>query len=721
MGATPVTPPHVGDASTLVVSPDADVCVEIAKTSGRPNSGHHNVNHFVRLSEGLARHVDHQPGTAVTVRVPRHDALVVVVRTWEDEGEILRAAGRALPHVPEFLHAGSGFAVLGYVAGIPLSRYCGNGKPVPPDLIDALARLLAQMAVVRETGQLPSLPTDWPADGDTRGFLRRLASTTNDLVVEGNWQAFGALFRELRVPRNALARFAESLPPMTARPFSMLHCDLHCGNVIVSHGQRPPLFVVDWELASYGDPLHDLAIHMVRTRYPRDQWDAVVHAWKQAMAFVRPEAMAGTDEDLGLYLAFERLQSVFSDVMRAARSLEGTFDQKRLDEATDVVSGALKAARRTLGFRRVRSRAKIAKILRRWRAARRAAVCPTPAWHADRRVPEHPHFPRSAVDEVLRLETEAPARRVFAGSTHQNTLIDVPGIGFPVMLRRKLRDASRLERGLLSEHAVLRIIKESPDVAAPEVLALGMTAERELFVVHTYEGPRDGTPVHPVHGLRPHEADALVDQLVALSRVDGAHVDPTACGINFYDGLRDQLVNLVRNLPEETQDMVRILGLPEADRLHDILSLQHVEPQPSSLLHGDLNPWNLVRRNDRLALTLIDWERALVGDPLYDLVRHLQLTPNSREIRGRMLRRWAKAMGRGSGSDLYADFNAYRQMEIARAAYVDLHRLVSGEGLHTPGGRSAVDSYMTTHVKAIGALGLLRYLPENPYLTLPLH
>ncbi|MGJ3560120.1 phosphotransferase family protein [Streptomyces sp. INA 01156] len=55
--------------------------------------------------------------------------------------------------------------------------------------------------------------------------------------------------------------------------------------------------------------------------------------------------------------------------------------------------------------------------------------------------------------------------------------------------------------------------------------------------------------------------------------------------------------------------------------------MSHRKP---SLLHGDLNPWNLVRRGDAFALTLIDWEMALVGDPLHDLVRHMHLTPTRR-------------------------------------------------------------------------------------------
>ncbi len=51
-----------------------------------------------------------------------------------------------------------------------------------------------------------------------------------------------------------------------------------------------------------------------------------------------------------------------------------------------------------------------------------------------------------------------------------------------------------------------------------------------------------------------------------------------------------------------------------------------------------------MRRDDALALAIIDWEMALVGDPLYDLVRHMNLTPTRPEIRDRMFRRWERLL-----------------------------------------------------------------------------
>ncbi|WP_051828067.1 aminoglycoside phosphotransferase family protein [Streptomyces bicolor] len=694
---------------------------------GQATKGHHNQNYVFPLTENVAWLVGREAGTSVTVRVRRADALPVVIRTWENEAEILDAIKGVLPHVPECLVKGDGFALHSYVKGVPLSSVCGNGKPVDTLLIRALAELLAQMSQVRR-GALPPLPAAWPRnDMDSQGFLQTLAQMADRQIRRPNWLTFGGLFAALGIPEDALIRLAERVPAMARRPYSLLHADLHRDNLIVSYGGDPPLICVDWELATYGDPLHDLATHLVRMQYPSDQWGEVVEAWVAAMREIRPAAVSGVAKDLRHYVAFEQAQSVYPDVMRAARSLEESFTQKRLDEATAEVHRALMAAQGPLRLRNVPSKAEIEGALFRWLASRserdirgRGLIAKAFDWKPDRRVPEHPDFPASAVRKALRAEGAAPAGRVFKGTAHLNTVVRVPGVGFPVVVRRKLTDVCRRERSFLSEHAVLQAIEKSQvDVAVPRILALGEGYQSDPFSIQTYVGQRDidGPPSHPEHGLLPHEADGLVDQLCALTDVDYKQVDPAAGEGGFFQWLRNQLVDLVRDLPKESQQLARLLGLPDAERLQLILSRHEVSHREPSLLHGDLNPWNLVRRDDRLALTIIDWEMAVVGDPLYDLVRHMHLTPTRPEIRDRMFRRWEGRLAPEYTAEWRRDWRVYRWIEIVRSAYVDLDRLVTGASLDAPNVRRAVDSYAMTLAAAIGSLGLPIRPTVNPYLA----
>ncbi|MBL3668812.1 aminoglycoside phosphotransferase family protein [Streptomyces sp. M2CJ-2] len=666
-------------------------------------------------------------GTPVTVRIRRAEALSVVIRTWRSEQEILDAVSRTLPHMPEVLARGHGFAIHSHVEGVPLSSLGGNGEPVDTPMVQELARLLARTAQVRRTG-LPPLPSVWPSnDTDSQGFLRTLTRLADHRIRRPNREAFGGLFTALGVPEDALTSLAGRVPAMARRPYSLLHADLHRDNVIVSSTGDPLLIGVDWELATYGDPLHDLATHLVRMRYPEHQWSAVVDSWADAVREVRPAAVNGLGKDLRHYLAFERAQSVYPDVMRAARSLEETFTQEKLDEATAEVRRALESASEPLRLRRVPGEREIERALFRWLAARgghhrtgRGPNARALTWEPDRRLEQPADFPGSAVREALALEGAAPAGRVFKGTAHLNTVVRVPSTGCAVVVRRKLPDVCSRERGILSEHAVLRLIEEAlVPVAVPRALALGVSHPDDPFAIHTYEGPAGAgrPPNHPVNGLLPHEADALVDQLCALTGVDYTPLDPLAREGGSYPSLKDQLVLLVAELPERSQRLARHLGLPDADRLRQILSRHEVSHRKPSLLHGDLNPWNLVRRDDAFVLTLIDWEMALVGDPLYDLVRHMHLTPTRPEIRERMFRRWERGLPAEYTRGWRKDWQVYRWLEIVRSAYVDLDRIVTGASLDAPNVQRAVDTYAVTLAVATGSLGLTVRTTADPRLA----
>ncbi|MFD7277886.1 phosphotransferase [Streptomyces sp. NPDC059862] len=730
VGAPPVPRTVLGER-TAVAAPDAVLreFVASAEAHGRLSSGHHNRNHLVPLPEHVARLLGREPGTRVTVRIRRRDALPVVIRTWQDEARILRAVGSVLPHVPQCLAKGDGFEIHSYADGVPLSSVCDYGKPVDPLLIGALTELLAQMTRVRRRA-MPPLPPRWPGNGsDRRDFLRTLALLADRQIRQPNWTAFGGLFTALGIPEDALIRLGGRVPAMARRPYSLLHADLHRDNLIVTYDGDPPLICVDWELATYGDPLHDLATHLVRMRYPSFQWAEVIEAWAVAMGRTCPAAVNGLAKDLRHYLDFERAQSVYPDVMRAAKALEGSFDQKSLDDASAAVHSALVAAEEPLGLSAVPSLEDIESILYRWRASRTPAGAPgrvphVVEWEPDPRMPVRTDFPPQAVTEALREEGAAPASRVFKGTAHLNSVVWVQGVDFPVVVRRKVANVCRREPSYLSEHAVLRAIERSgAEVAAPRALALGRSYRGEPFAIHTYVGPYADSgdlvppPQHPVDGLRPYEADRLADQLCALTRVDYTEVDRTAGEGGFHAWLCDQLVALVRDLPKESQQLARELGLPEANRLREILSRNRVTHRRPTLLHGDLNPWNLVRRNDDLALTIIDWEMALVGDPLYDLVRHMHLTPTRPEIRERMFRRWEGRLPVEYTRDWRKDWPVYRWIEIVRSAYVDLDRLVTGASLDAPNVRRAVDSYAMTLAAATASLGLPVRSAVNPYLT----
>ncbi|MES5821604.1 aminoglycoside phosphotransferase family protein [Streptomyces sp. RG80] len=678
---------------------------------------------MVRPLTGYADLVGVEIGQPVTVRLPIPAALPVVIRTWQDEAAILNSIRRFLPQVPQCLVKRDGMTILSYVEGVPLSSICPNGKRVDRDLVSALAGLFADMAQVPRQ-YLPPLPLSWPRSSkNSKAYLRTLAAAAEEQIRRRNWGKFGGLFAMLGIPEDAMTQFAERVPTLIRRPFSLLHTDLHRDNVIVSYHGDPPLICVDWELASYGDPLHDLATHLIRMQYPADQWQEVINAWSQAMGRRNGNAVEGIDRDLDHYLAFERAQSVYPDVMRAATSLGSSGQQRDLDAATHAVHLALMVAEEPLRLKKVPDRSEIERTLFRWNESHgvktglERTVVPV-TWKRDRRVPPHPDFPEEAVSQALFQEGAASADRVFKGTAHLNTAVEVPGVPFQVMVRRKVGAANSRERRFLNEHAVLMAIERSKvAVHAPRVLALGTSGLDEPFTIHSYVGTGVGSPDHPENGLRPQEADDLVDQLYALTQVDCSELDAIE-GQDFYWELQYELVRMVNELPKATSEVARELGLPSSYRLMEILGRHNVVPRRPALLHGDLNPWNLVRREEG-GLTLIDWEMAMIGDPLYDLVRHMHLTPTRPEIRERMFSRWYISLPDEYTKGWYQDWRVYRWMEIVRSAYVDLDRLVTADSLDAPNVRRAVDAYSRTLADATAALGLpdRPRRPANPYLA----
>ncbi|WP_189110551.1 aminoglycoside phosphotransferase family protein [Streptomyces camponoticapitis] len=697
-----------------------------ALAEGVRQRGHHNDNFLVAPTAELAAPLGLEPGAQVMLRRRHPGVLPVVLRTWLDESEILRSIKGRLKYVPECLVRMDEFAVHSYVEGVPLSTICSDDRPVDSRLLRALAGVLAEMTAVRRA-HLPGLPASWPRDGATRSFLRTLAVLTDRQVRQPNRAEFGGLFAALGVPEEVMGDFAGRVPTMQPRPFSLLHTDLHRDNVILSYFKpKAPLICVDWELASYGDPLHDLATHLVRMRYPAEQWDDVKEAWALAMRDTRPQAANGLETDLQHYLDFERAQSVYPDVMRAAQSLGRAPEPVGLERATEAVRAALELARGPLRLSAIPQPAEIGKALYRWYAAQpgRAAQVLHPVgvvpWVADEEVLRWSGYPMEAVSQVLSAEGAAGAEHVFKGTGHLSTVVKAGRGGETVVVRRRLDDSNRRERRFLDEHLVLHALEPvRARVRAPEVLARGISGFDDQFVIHSYVGPADGTPPeHPVDGLGLREADDLVDQLCALTDVPTHGLGPDVVHGDFYQWLSGRLIEMVADLPKESLRLAGALGLPNANRLHELLvGRRYVSPRTSALLHGDLNPWNLIRNETHDGLTIIDWEMAMVGDPLYDLVRHLHLTPHGAQTRERMLGRWSKRLDPEFTRGWEEDWRFYRWMEIVRSAYIDLDRLLTGESLDTPNVRRAVDSYSLTLSSATASLGLRARLLANPYLA----
>lgn len=99
--------------------------------------------------------------------------------------------------------------------------------------------------------------------------------------------------------------------------------------------------------------------------------------------------------------------------------------------------------------------------------------------------------------------------------------------------------------------------------------------------------------------------------------------------------------------------------------------------RPFCLLHGDLHRENLlIDAGGRL--WAIDWELAMIGDPLYDLATHLYLTHYPQDQERRMAREWSRIVERVRPGSSYAwegDLPRILDFKKAQSVVTDVIRL----------------------------------------------
>ncbi len=134
------------------------------------------------------------------------------------------------------------------------------------------------------------------------------------------------------------------------RPFRLLHTDIHRKNMILADGRT---YFLDWELALWGDPVYDLAVHLHKTAYQPDEHDTLLDRWAHA---VPGAASDGWETDLPIYLAHERVKSAIVDTVRYTKLLTGPpLPAGQRQALLDKLVGKLTAAHQVWQTRRPRT------------------------------------------------------------------------------------------------------------------------------------------------------------------------------------------------------------------------------------------------------------------------------------------------------------------------------------------------------------------------------
>ncbi|RVU17076.1 aminoglycoside phosphotransferase family protein [Streptomyces antnestii] len=308
-------------------------------------------------------------------REPRSGLLWFDRRCFTAEEPLLRALKGRVSRIPEVVEV-EGTPLQRFIEGSTLGSLHEQGRPAPADISGQLGAVFHEMAVVRpESLSIARNCTkeDQAPEGDSAEFLERLIRFTEKQVYQKNQERFGGLFTSLGLDGEAFTRLRKHVLGMVERPFCLLHADLHRENLIVDPAAR--LWVIDWELAMFGDPLYDLATHLYLMRYPQEQVQEVVDAWRDSVEDVRKGSSRGWEKDLPLLIDYKSAQSVYTDVIRSATKLgaspvrDGSLLRLTAVKLHDIVS----AATVPLGLESVPSADRIADELARWLAGQATA------------------------------------------------------------------------------------------------------------------------------------------------------------------------------------------------------------------------------------------------------------------------------------------------------------------------------------------------------------
>lgn len=300
------------------------------------------------------------PDGPVNVRIPIDGADVMDLRLWREE-EVLPAIAPYVAEAPRLLYTSAhpAFQVHQFIAGKVLNDLAPRGVPVPGHVPADVIRLLSQLVEV-PAERLPTLPPNWPTGTDTAGFGGKLSDLTR-WVYATLAKDYGPLYTALRIPTDPVAVADAAWSILTARPLVCVHADIHRKNMIIDEGRT---VFLDWELALWGDPVYEMAVHLHKMSYLPDEYNRILTLWVDALP---PHYTLGWERDLGIYLAHEQIKSAIVDSVRYAQLfVDPSLAPEPEPELVGKLTEKLNNAYRRWGITPAADQATVEAVLRQW-------------------------------------------------------------------------------------------------------------------------------------------------------------------------------------------------------------------------------------------------------------------------------------------------------------------------------------------------------------------
>lgn len=244
----------------------------LSTSTGHPGmrGAHHEVSVF---GDDTGSYVVRTPRLAAADRRSRP---LLDVATWP-EAALLAAIGPHLPFVPQLVHVGEESATYRYIDG-------AHPEAGTAALAGAMGRAMGEVAALDAVilAELPQL-------GGRAGITSCGGSSAALAIVdraEAVWvyrfRRYCTLYVELGFPDQPFAGLRPRVATLAPRQNTLVHNDLNRENILLTSSG---VALLDWELASLGNPLSDVAGHLVKMEraeglgYSSSAEQSLVAAW----------------------------------------------------------------------------------------------------------------------------------------------------------------------------------------------------------------------------------------------------------------------------------------------------------------------------------------------------------------------------------------------------------------------------------------------------------
>ena len=229
---------------------------------------------------------------------------------------------------------------------------------------------------------------------------------------------------------------------------------------------------------------------------------------------------------------------------------------------------------------------------------------------------------------------------------------------------------------MLSENMVLKYLQDY-DLNIPQLLFYD---ERNNILLEKYIEGETLDKKFSVEAMIPKtilsEISEIMGKLhsVNLSRFPYPYGYTTFSVQSFYVFVHDQIYDVCNSLYTESKELLNVLK-EDLDKFFSTTHKSFSERLPV-LCHCDVHRKNLlVDKDDRL--WLLDWELALIGDPLYDIAIHFQKMRYNTAEKEIFFRHYCEVTGLEYSQSILDQVEIYRLMEAVKYAVVDIHHVIA--------------------------------------------